>query len=161
MNINQVAADLEMIGCTVRNLSITNDLISIRDDDELHLDLDIIPAYEGIVEQEHRGRVILNLYIDAERKEKTNQKVEISVTFEALFRSTGSMEQKAFLELLIINGATALYSIARGKMEAISASVFLDGTIVLPFVNIIQFYHEKHKDSNSHEDMIIEKSADD
>ena len=44
MNINQVAADLEMIGCTVRNLSITNDLISIRDDDELHLDLDIIPA---------------------------------------------------------------------------------------------------------------------
>ena len=78
MNINQVAADLEMIGCTVRNLSITNDLISIRDDDELHLDLDIIPAYEGIVEQEHRGRVILNLYIDAERKEKTNQKVEIS-----------------------------------------------------------------------------------
>ena len=71
------------------------------------------------------------------------------------------IEQKAFLELLIINGATALYSIARGKMEAISASVFLDGKIVLPFVNIIQFYHEKHKDSNSHEDMIIEKSADD
>ena len=32
MNINQVAADLEMIGCTVRNLSITNDLISIRDE---------------------------------------------------------------------------------------------------------------------------------
>ena len=74
MNINQVAADLEMVGCSVRDLSITNNLISIRDDDELHLDLDIYPVYEGIIEQEHRGRVILNLYIDAARKEREDQK---------------------------------------------------------------------------------------
>lgn len=139
MNINQVAADLEMVGCSVRNLSITNDLISIRDDDELHLDLDILPVYEGIIEQEHRGRVVLNLHIDSVRKEREDQKMEISVTFEALFRSTDSMEEQAFIELLIINGATALYSLARGKIEAISASIFLDGKIVLPFVNIIQY----------------------
>ena len=81
MNINQVAADLEMVGCSVRNLSITNDLISIRDDDELHLDLDILPVYEGIIEQEHRGRVVLNLHIDSVRKEREDQKMEISVTF--------------------------------------------------------------------------------
>ena len=143
MNINQVAADLEMVGCSVRNLSITNDLISIRDDDELHLDLDILPVYEGIIEQEHRGRVVLNLHIDSVRKEREDQKMEISVTFEALFRSTDSMEEQAFIELLIINGATALYSLARGKIEAISASIFLDGKIVLPFVNIIQYYHQK------------------
>ena len=144
MNINQVAADLEMVGCSVRNLSITNDLISIRDDDELHLDLDILPVYEGIIEQEHRGRVVLNLHIDSVRKEREDQKMEISVTFEALFRSTDSMEEQAFIELLIINGATALYSLARGKIEAISASIFLDGKIVLPFVNIIQYYHQKY-----------------
>ena len=148
MNINQVAADLEMVGCSVRNLSITNDLISIRDDDELHLDLDILPVYEGIIEQEHRGRVVLNLHIDSVRKEREDQKMEISVTFEALFRSTDSMEEQAFIELLIINGATALYSLARGKIEAISASIFLDGKIVLPFVNIIQYYHQKYTSVN-------------
>ena len=59
MNINQVAADLEMVGCSVRNLSITNDLISIRDDDELHLGLDILPVYEGIIEQEHHLAILL------------------------------------------------------------------------------------------------------
>lgn len=32
-------------------------------------------------------------------------------------RNRTTLERKAFLELLIINGATALYSIARGKME--------------------------------------------
>lgn len=157
MNINQVAADLEMVGCSVRNLSITNDLISIRDDDELHLDLDILPVYEGIIEQEHRGRVVLNLYIDSVRKEREDQKMEISVTFEALFRSTDSMEEQAFIELLIINGATALYSLARGKIEAISASIFLDGKIVLPFVNIIQYYHQKYTSAENNKDLIVEK----
>ena len=145
-----------MIGCSVRNLSITNDLISIRDGDELNLDLDILPVYEGIIEQEHRGRVILNLYIDATRKERGDQKLEISVTFEALFRSTDAMGQQDFIELLIINGATALYSLARGKIESISASVFLDGKIVLPFVNIIQFYHQKYTTAENHEDLIAE-----
>ena len=157
MNINQVAADLEMVGCSVRNLSITNDLISIRDDDELHLDLDILPVYEGIIEQEHRGRVVLNLHIDSVRKEREDQKMEISVTFEALFRSTDSMEEQAFIELLIINGATALYSLARGKIEAISASIFLDGKIVLPFVNIIQYYHQKYASVENYKDLIVEK----
>jgi hypothetical protein len=157
MNINQVAADLEMVGCSVRNLSITNELISIRDDDELHLDLDILPVYEGIIEQEHRGRVVLNLYIDSVRKEREDQKMEISVTFEALFRSTDSMEEQAFIELLIINGATALYSLARGKIEAISASIFLDGKIVLPFVNIIQYYHQKYTSAENNKDLIVEK----
>jgi len=157
MNINQVAADLEMVGCSVRNLSITNDLISIRDDDELHLDLDILPVYEGIIEQEHRGRVVLNLHIDSVRKEREDQKMEISVTFEALFRSTDSMEEQAFIELLIINGATALYSLARGKIEAISASIFLDGKIVLPFVNIIQYYHQKYTSVENYKDLIVEK----
>lgn len=157
MNINQVAADLEMVGCSVRNFSITNDLISIRDDDELHLDLDILPVYEGIIEQEHRGRVVLNLYIDSVRKEREDQKMEISVTFEALFRSTDSMEEQAFIELLIINGATALYSLARGKIEAISASIFLDGKIVLPFVNIIQYYHQKYTSAENNKDLIVEK----
>lgn len=157
MNINQVAADLEMVGCSVRNLSITNDLISIRDDDELHLDLDILPVYEGIIEQEHRGRVVLNLHIDSVRKEREDQKMEISVTFEALFRSTDSMEEQAFIELLIINGATALYSLARGKIEAISASIFLDGKIVLPFVNIIQYYHQKYTSAENNKDLIVEK----
>lgn len=157
MNINQVAADLEMVGCSVRNLSITNDLISIRDDDELHLDLDILPVYEGIIEQEHRGRVVLNLHIDSVRKEREDQKMEISVTFEAFFRSTDSMEEQAFIELLIINGATALYSLARGKIEAISASIFLDGKIVLPFVNIIQYYHQKYTSAENYKDLIVEK----
>ena len=157
MNINQVAADLEMVVCSVRDLSITNNLISIRDDDDLHLDLDIYPVYEGIIEQEHRGRVILNLYIDAARKEREDQKMEISVTFEALFRSTDSMGEQACIELLIINGATALYSLARGKMEAISASVFLDGKIVLPFVNIIQFYHQKYANVENRKDLKDEK----
>lgn len=147
MNISQVTAGLELIGCSIRNLSIKNGLIDLREDDELHLNIDIQPIYNGIEKQEHHGRVILTLDIEAIRIEKEEQKAEITVSFEALFRSTNQMDETDFIQMLMINGATALYSIARGKMEVISASVFLEGKIVLPFVNIYQYYIEKEKEA--------------
>ena len=143
MNISQVTAGLELVGCSVRNLSVSNNLIDLREDDELQLGIDIELVYEGAEECEHHGKVILIMHIEAARIEKEEQKAEINITLEALFKSTQQMDEKEFYHMLMINGATALYSIARGKLEAISASVFLDGKIVLPFVNIHQYYLEK------------------
>lgn len=39
-----------------------------------------------------------------------------------------------------MNGAAALIGIARGKFETISASIFNNGKIVIPFVNVIDYY---------------------
>ena len=38
----------------------------------------------------------------------------------------------------MLNGSTALYSIARGKIETISTAVLNNGKIVLPMVNMIE-----------------------
>lgn len=48
MNISQVTAGLELVGCSVRNLSVSNNLIDLREDDELQLGIDIELVYEGI-----------------------------------------------------------------------------------------------------------------
>lgn len=41
---------------------------------------------------------------------------------------------------MIINGAAALISIARGKIESITSNIFDSGKVVIPFVNVIDYY---------------------
>lgn len=147
MNITQVSAGMELLGCSVRKLSISNNLIDLKNDDQLQLDIDLLPLYDGFEDHEHHGRVVLHLHISSVRADKEEQDADISMTLEALFRSTEEMEKENFFEMLMINGSAALYSIARGKMESISASVFMEGKIELPFVNIIQYYKEKVKEA--------------
>ena len=43
-------------------------------------------------------------------------------------------------KLVAINGASALIGIARGKIESLSSSIFNNGKIVIPFVNVIDYY---------------------
>lgn len=42
--------------------------------------------------------------------------------------------------LVGVNGAAALIGIARGKVESITANIFNNGKIVIPFVNVIDYY---------------------
>ena len=63
------------------------------------------------------------------------------------FLSDEEVELDTFKELVIINGAAALVGVARGKIEAISANIFNDGKIVIPFVNIIDYYKEMLENS--------------
>jgi hypothetical protein len=46
----------------------------------------------------------------------------------------------AFKQLVAIKGAAALIGIARGKIENISSSIFDNGKIVIPFVNVVDYY---------------------
>ena len=48
--------------------------------------------------------------------------------------------EDAFKKLVIINGAAAIIGIARGRIEAMTASVFNNGKIVIPFVNVVDYY---------------------
>ena len=47
-------------------------------------------------------------------------------------------KDEEFFTTLWLNGSTALYSIARGKIETISTAVLNNGKIVLPMVNMIE-----------------------
>ena len=59
---------------------------------------------------------------------------------EGAFLSKENADEEAFKELVIVNGAAALIGIARGKIEAISAYIFNNGKVVIPFVNVIDYY---------------------
>jgi len=57
--------------------------------------------------------------------------------------SQGTVSEDTFKELVIINGASAIVGIARGKIEAVSGNIFNNGKIVIPFVNIVDYYKNR------------------
>lgn len=48
-----------------------------------------------------------------------------------------------FKGLVAINGAAALIGIARGKIESISANILNNGKILLPFINVLEYYNSE------------------
>ena len=62
------------------------------------------------------------------------------MSIEGAFLSSGDVDEDMFEQLVGINGVAAIIGIARGKIEAISANIFNNGKIVIPFVNVIDYY---------------------
>ena len=65
---------------------------------------------------------------------------DIHFTITGAFLSKGKISEEDFKQLVAINGASALIGIARGKIESLSSSIFNNGKIVIPFVNVIDYY---------------------
>ena len=69
-----------------------------------------------------------------------NDNCNIHFTITGAFLSKGKISEEDFKQLVAINGASALIGIARGKIESLSSSIFNNGKIVIPFVNVIDYY---------------------
>ena len=69
-----------------------------------------------------------------------DERCKIQLSLEGAFLSQGTVSEDTFKELVIINGASAIVGIARGKIEAVSGNIFNNGKIVIPFVNIVDYY---------------------
>ena len=76
--------------------------------------------------------------IEVEQSEKHKFIMELSL--EGAFLSEGSISEKKFKQLVAVNGAAAIIGIARGKIETLTANIFNNGKIVIPFVNVIDYY---------------------
>lgn len=145
MNFNCVTSGLSLIGCSITNLNIENSITSLTKTIEKNLGFDIVPIELLEDENNRYGKILLKVVIVLKDSGETVCKIELET--EGLFSSPLSVREEEFKKLLLVNGATALYGIARGKIENISAATFSDGKITIPFVNIIDFYKEKNKET--------------
>ena len=59
---------------------------------------------------------------------------------KGLFKTSNEVSDEKFMELLNINGGAALFSIARSKIEVLSSLTYAEGKIVIPMINIIQYF---------------------
>lgn len=69
----------------------------------------------------------------------------MSMIIEGGFSAPEDIGKEQFLRLLTINGASMLYSIARGKIEMITGATFNHGKVTLPVININKYYEEEQK----------------
>lgn len=79
----------------------------------------------------------IDLKVEVEQSEE--QKFKLEMSLEGAFLSTDEVDEKTFKQLVGVNGAVAIIGMARGKIEAITANIFNNGKVVIPFVNVIDF----------------------
>ena len=120
MELNRIATGIKLVGTTIKEISVENNIVNVQKEAKRSFGLNINePSFENI-------------------DEDRNFKLELSL--EGAFLSEKNTEEEDFKQLVIINGAAALISIARGKIESITSNIFDSGKVVIPFVNVIDYY---------------------
>ena len=114
MELDYIVAGLKLVGTTINSISVNNTIVDV----------------------ERGARRSFEIQIE----QSDNQKLEMKLSLDGAFLSTEEMEQGAFEQLVAVNGAAAIIGIARGKIEAMTANIFNSGKVVIPFVNVIDYY---------------------
>lgn len=138
MELNRIATGIKLVGTTIKEISVENNIVNVQKEAKRSFGLNINePSFENIDEGLF-SQMAIDFEVEIEQSEDRNFKLELSL--EGAFLSEKNTEEEDFKQLVIINGAAALISIARGKIESITSNIFDSGKVVIPFVNVIDYY---------------------
>lgn len=143
MKYNIVAEGIELLGTTVKNISVENNIVSIENEAKRRFGLNINEPYFEENEEGYYSEMIIDFELEIWQAEEHRFKMKMSL--EGAFCSNGDINQEKFKQLVGVNGASAIIGIARGKIETITANVFNEGKVVIPFVNVIDYYRDVEK----------------
>lgn len=138
MRLNCVVKGMELIGTVIKKLNIENNIADISREGKHCFGLNINEPEFQMVDNTILAYMLIDFEIEVDQDEEQSCRLQLSL--EGAFISEEGMDQNAFKNLVIVNGAAALIGIARGKIEAISANIFNSGKIVIPFVNVVDYY---------------------
>lgn len=138
MELNLITAGIELVGTTIKNISVENSIVDVEKEAKRNLGLNINDPHFERVEDGFFSQMTVDFKVEVEQSEE--QKFQLDMSLEGAFLSVGEIDEKTFEQLVRINGAAAIISMARGKIEAITANIFNNGKIVIPFVNVIDYY---------------------
>lgn len=138
MELNRIATGIKLVGTTIKEISVENNIVNVQKEAKRSFGLNINePSFENIDEGLF-SQMAIDFEVEIEQTEDRNFKLELSL--EGAFLSEKNTEEEDFKQHVIINGAAALISIARGKIESITSNIFDSGKVVIPFVNVIDYY---------------------
>lgn len=140
MSVNEFSANIQYKSSFITECDITNNLLDIGDDAVLKTDVKV--AVSGLSlsddEKEKLGRVRLTLDGNYSVPENSDAKLEYHIVLIGEFCTAATTKDEDFNVSLWLNGSTALYSIARAKIETLSTTVLNNGKIILPMVNMME-----------------------
>lgn len=138
MEFNVITTGIELIGTTVKSLTIDNSIVDAEREGKRRFGININEPEFQRTDNRWFAQILIDFEIEIYQAEEQECRIQLSI--EGAFWSGENADKGAFKELVIVNGAAALIGIARGKIEAITANTFNNGKIVIPFVNVIDYY---------------------
>ena len=138
MELNLIAAGIELVGTTIKNLTVENTIVDVEKETKRSFGFNINEPYFEKTEDGFFSQLTIDFEIEIEQSGE--QKFKMELTLEGAFLSEGGIDEKNFKQLAGVNGAAAVIGIARGKIEAITSNIFNNGKITIPFVNVVDYY---------------------
>lgn len=146
LDISKIETPFSFLGSTIRSLRIQNHSLYLGEDtnESYGLKITLSDVSHAKEDSSFFGTVSIAIEIVITTKNDKKQDV-ISMVLDGGFTAPDSIGKETFEKLLKINGATMLYSIARGKVETITSAMFVYGNISLPVINVLRYYEEEQK----------------
>lgn len=144
MDFNKITADLSFVSSSVHNIVVKADGAQIPDSEKKGFGLDIKCSEPFVKDNEKFGKLLMQVEVTLFKKNEELEPDTFKIVIEGIFKATNEMSNEKFLELLNINGGAALFSIARSKIEMLSSMTYAEGKIVIPMINIIQYFSERN-----------------
>ena len=138
MELNMIASGIRLIGSTIKNLKVDNNIVDVDKECKRSFGLNINEPEFQSVDNRVAAQMTIDFEIEIIQAEEQRCKIEISL--EGAFLSEAEPIDDEFKQLVAINGAAAIIGLARGKLEAITANIFNNGKISIPFVNVLDYY---------------------
>lgn len=138
MEYNLVASGIELIATTIKNVFVENGIGNVEKEAKRSLGLNIMEPHIEKLDDKFFAQLTIDFEIVIEQED--NQKFKMNLSIEGAFLSEDGTDEDKFKQFVGVNGAAALIGIARGKVESITANIFNEGKVVLPFVNVIDYY---------------------
>ena len=138
MELNTIASGIRLIGSTIKNLKVDNNIVDVDKECKRSFGLNINePEFQSV---DNRVAAQMTIDFEVEIIQSEEQRCKIEISLEGAFLSEAEPIEDEFKQLVAINGAAAIIGLARGKLEAITANIFNNGKISIPFVNVLDYY---------------------
>lgn len=138
MELNMIASGIRLIGSTIKNLKVDNNIVDVDKECKRSFGLNINePEFQSV---DNRVAAQMTIDFEVEIIQSEEQRCKIEISLEGAFLSEAEPIEDEFKQLVAINGAAAIIGLVRGKLEAITANIFNNGKISIPFVNVLDYY---------------------
>ncbi|MBE6634043.1 MAG: hypothetical protein E7620_06855 [Ruminococcaceae bacterium] len=148
MDFNKITAELDFVGSSVHNVEIKSDMIRISNSTKKSFGLDIKCSKPLVKDNEKFGKLLMQVEVSLFKEDEELEPDSFKIVIEGVFKASNETSDEKFMELLNVNGGAALFSIARSKIEMLSSMTYAEGKIVLPMINIIQYFAERNTPKN-------------
>ncbi len=139
MDINECLSEFQIIGSRITKLNIINDFILFDNDQNAERKLDLSHEVNEVVQDEDgKSHGVVSLYIDVEVLDGQKE-YRLNLGIEGCFECGAETGEDTFTKMLEINGITTLYSIARAFVLSVTPQTLVDGSIVLPMINVFSY----------------------